>query len=219
MQKEQTEMNGRNASLSGCNQHGFTLIEAMISLALTSLLLLGGMKLATTALFQHRAVNEHYAFWQQMSVASHILRQELHKAGYNGQKGQSARLAGCETILSVSPDHHSLAFTYLKNKEGSEYQTIAYQKKKNQLVLCEKVTSQPVSLNEALASTQMAPCYPVFDSRSITIGRFDAQITVLKNSADVPVLDVLNLTLSASSVMHPELIWSQVIQQPLRNWR
>lgn len=208
-------MNGRTVS----PQSGFGLVETLISLALTSLLILGVSQFTLFEMQQHSQFNQHYFLQQQLSVALDILRQELLRAGYNGDKGESIALAGSDELVVVNGDNSALAFTYCKEINANEYQTVAYQKQENKLLLCEKTTSSILNFSEALASDYTAPCYSVFDSHSIQVDNFVAKTISLANTADIPKLDVLQLTVSVSLVVNPDVQLVKTIEQPLRNWR
>ncbi len=208
-------MNGRIVS----PQRGGGLVETLISLALTSLLILGVSQFTLFEIRQHSQLNQHYFLQQQLSVALDILRQELLRAGYNGDKGESIALADCDELVAVNDEHSALAFTYRKEISATEYQTVTYQRQENKLLLCEKTTSSILHFSEALASDYTAPCYSVFDSHSIQIDNFVAKTVTLANAADIPKLDVLQLTISASLVADSNVQLVKTIEQPLRNWR
>lgn len=208
-------MNGRIVS----PQSGFGLVETLISLALTSLLILGVSQFTLFEMQQHSQINQHYFLRQQLSVALDILRQELLLAGYNSDKGESIALADRDELVAVNSENSALAFTYRKGINANEYQTVAYQKQENKLLLCEKTTSSILNFSEALASDYTSPCYSVFDSHSIQIDNFVAKTITLANVANIPKRDVLQLTISASLVADSDVQLVKTIEQPLGNWR
>lgn len=198
---------------------GFSLLETMLSLALSALLLVGVSKWVVTEVSQQRLFGERDVLKRQVSLALDIAGQEVLKAGYNANNGSSLSLSGTDALVAVNESNNAFGFTYLNDDGTGTYRTVSYQQKDQKLVLCEKTTNTLLSLHDALASNKGSPCYSVFDHNTIHVEQFNAEKVTLLDDSGAATLDVLLLTLSLSLASSPRVLLVKNVDIPLRNRR
>jgi prepilin-type N-terminal cleavage/methylation domain-containing protein len=79
-----------------CHQHGFTLVEIMVSLTLTTILILGTVTLHSHAIQTARTIERRAALEERATFALALMEEDLRMAGFWGLHTDAALLTGAD---------------------------------------------------------------------------------------------------------------------------
>ncbi len=156
------------------SSRGFSLLELLIALGLTSLTLI---VMGTLFVSGHKAARHHaYQLMLANSINSALdmLVNDIRRAGFDDASGDSVKFAGASHSVLVAADGLSAAMIYRRHDvvSGSLYQYISYRFDNESLQVCETQTSLSHALLDVNA---IGPCYHVVDENNIRIRHFKFQ--------------------------------------------
>ena len=206
-------------------QRGTSLIEFLISSAISVVII--GMVIGM--LTHHNRVSVRRAnelmLVQNTNSVLQTMKQDLHRAGYNGSFSTRAILSGATQTYHVRVDNQTslIAYAYLSGEVGTEqaYTNVVYQRETQSpdlLKVCEKKLPYVMSVNEAenfnvhFGNT----CNTLFDRRRIVVASFALDVERLSGLSLSSAL--VTITLSTTLSTQPQVTQSLSFTIKQRNW-
>jgi len=197
---------------------GSSLIEFMIAAMLGSIALIIVSGVYVSA--QKSATNKikQILLIQNMSSVLQQLKEDVQRAGFNGEQLTSAKLMDSTTVVEVDSENSRIGYVYKIFSNGNEkYRHVVYRldTSGDNLVLCEKHHTSLLSVAQAADSGFKGNCYSIFDSQEILVKDFSMDEQVLENVAKT---SLITLHLTAALATEPRVEHSMKVQLKQRNW-
>ncbi len=197
---------------------GSSLVEFMIAATLGSiaLMIVGGVYVSSQKSATHKI--KQILLIQNMSSVLQQLKEDVQRAGFNGERLTSAKLTDSTDVVEVGSDNALIGYVYEVVSNGSEkYRHVVYRLDEtgNNLVLCEKHHTQLLSIAQASDSGFKGNCYSIFDSQQIQIKDFSIDKQLI---GDVAKTSLITVQLTAALATKPTVEHSMQVQLKQRNW-
>lgn len=202
-----------------CTQ-GSTLIEMLVASTLGVIVIgtIGSVFVTNQRLSSEKSLE--LLLSQNLFSATQMMKEEIWRAGYDSDSGQSVKLSGAiNTIYTFqsSASESYMGFVYHQNSISSAYRNIVYQFKDNKLNYCQEESPDLFDIN--LISTMgmgTMTCESLFFDKQIQVDNFSVAVTEVSNSqAHSQKVDI---TLEASLV-NADVSQTVVTSAVQRNWQ
>lgn len=165
------------------NQQGVTLVELLVA-SLVGLIVLG--TIGTVFIQGYKLTNERskqLLLEQSLSSVMMQIKEDIHRAGFNADKGHSALLSGAVTSIHVDPEQELIGYVYRLESEGAEsYRNVVFKREESteseqgsMLKICEKLSSLPLTIEAAALSGGGGFCFNLFNPNQISISSFSVE--------------------------------------------
>ncbi|MCY9863363.1 pilus assembly protein PilW [Vibrio coralliirubri] len=202
---------------------GSTLVEMMAASAIGVIVIgtIGSVFITNQRLSSEKSLEVLLS--QNLFSTAQMMKEEILRAGYNANAGQSVKLSGASNTIyaqQVSTDEAYLGFVYLQNSTSSAYRNIVYQFKDNKLNYCLGESTDLLAIDEKPFSNASGDvtmtCQSLFFERQIQIDAFSVSVEDISSSQASS--QRVNMTLEASLVNADlsQKVMTSVVQ---RNWQ
>lgn len=202
---------------------GSTLVEMMVASAIGVIVIgtIGSVFITNQRLSSEKSLEVLLS--QNLFSTAQMMKEEILRAGYNANAGQSVTLSGAPNTIyaqQVSADEAYLGFVYLQNSTSSAYRNIVYQFKDNKLNYCLGESTDLLAIDEKPFSNTSGDvtmmCQSLFFERQIQIDAFSVSVEDISSSQASS--QRINMTLEASLVNADlsQKVMTSVVQ---RNWQ
>lgn len=202
---------------------GSTLVEMMAASAIGVIVIgtIGSVFITNQRLSSEKSLEVLLS--QNLFSTAQMMKEEVLRAGYNANAGQSVKLSGASNTIyaqQVSADEAYLGFVYLQNSTSSAYRNIVYQFKDNKLNYCLGESTDLLAIDEKPFSNASGDvtmtCQSLFFERQIQIDAFSVSVEDISSSQASS--QRINMTLEASLVNADlsQKVMTSVVQ---RNWQ
>lgn len=202
---------------------GSTLVEMMVASAIGVIVIgtIGSVFITNQRLSSEKSLEVLLS--QNLFSTAQMMKEEILRAGYNANAGQSVKLSGAPNTIyaqQISADEAYLGFVYLQNSTSSAYRNIVYQFKDNKLNYCLGESTDLLAIDEKPFSNASGDvtmtCQSLFFERQIQIDAFSVSVEDISSSQASS--QRINMTLEASLVNADlsQKVMTSVVQ---RNWQ
>ncbi|CDT81224.1 Putative Tfp pilus assembly protein PilW [Vibrio coralliirubri] len=202
---------------------GSTLVEMMVASAIGVIVIgtIGSVFVTNQRLSSEKSLE--LLLSQNLFATSQMMKEEIWRAGYDADSGQSVKLSGAaNTIYTFQSSAHEsyVGFAYLQNSASSAYRNIVYQFKENKLNYCQGESTKLLAINEKpfsnVSGEVTMTCQSLFFERQIQVDDFSLSIGELTNS--YATSQKVDMVLEASLVNADvsQRVVTSVVQ---RNWQ
>ena len=202
---------------------GSTLVEMMAASAIGVIVIgtIGSVFITNQRLSSEKSLEVLLS--QNLFSTAQMMKEEILRAGYNANAGQSVKLSGAPNTIyaqQVSADEAYLGFVYLQNSTSSAYRNIVYQFKDNKLNYCLGESTDLLAIDEKpfsnVSGDVTMTCQSLFFERQIQIDAFSVSVEDISSSQASS--QRINMTLEASLVNADlsQKVMTSVVQ---RNWQ
>lgn len=197
---------------------GSSLVEFMIAAMLGSiaLIIVGGVYVSSQKSATHKI--KQILLIQNISSVLQQLKEDVQRAGFNGERLTSAKLTDSTAVVAVDSENSRIGYVYKVVSNGSEkYRHVVYRldSSGDKLVLCEKHHPDLLSIAQASDSGFKGNCYSVFDAQQIRVKDFSMDALVIENIATTSLITV---HLTAALATEPTVEHSMKVEIKQRNW-
>lgn len=202
---------------------GSTLVEMMVASAIGVIVIgtIGSVFITNQRLSSEKSLE--LLLSQNLFSTTQMMKEEIWRAGYNSDSGQSVKLSGASDTIyvrQVSADEVYLGFAYLQNSASSAYRSIVYQFKDNKLNYCQGESTQLLATDEKPFSNASGDvtmtCQSLFFERQIQVDSFSVSTEGMSNSqASSQKVDMM-LEASLVNADVSQKVMTTVVQ---RNWQ
>lgn len=177
------------------SQTGLSMLEVLvgsliglITLAVIGAVFVGGLRLAS-----HNS--KRLLLIQSLSIAMEQIKRDVRRAGFNDGQGVAVKLSGSLDTIYVDKENRQLGYVYrlLSSAQGTyrnvvfKHHTSSNSSIGNQLKVCEKYSSTPLSITSAALSGWEGNCYNLFDPNQISITSFEVSSEVVSDDQHISV--------------------------------
>ncbi|CAH6924784.1 Type IV fimbrial biogenesis protein PilW [Vibrio chagasii] len=202
---------------------GSTLVEMMVASAIGVIVIgtIGSVFITNQRLSSEKSLEVLLS--QNLFSTAQMMKEEILRAGYNANAGQSVKLSGAPNTIyaqQISADEAYLGFVYLQNSTSSAYRNIVYQFKDNKLNYCLGESTDLLAIDEKpfsnVSGDVTMTCQSLFFERQIQIDAFSVSVEDISSSQVSS--QRINMTLEASLVNADlsQKVMTSVVQ---RNWQ
>ena len=202
---------------------GSTLVEMMVASAIGVIVIgtIGSVFITNQRLSSEKSLEVLLS--QNLFSTAQMMKEEILRAGYNANAGQSVKLSGAPNTIyaqKISADEAYLGFVYLQNSTSSAYRNIVYQFKDNKLNYCLGESTDLLAIDEKpfsnVSGDVTMTCQSLFFERQIQIDAFSVSVEDISSSQVSS--QRINMTLEASLVNADlsQKVMTSVVQ---RNWQ
>ncbi|NOI38811.1 pilus assembly protein PilW [Vibrio sp. 070316B] len=202
---------------------GSTLVEMMVASAIGVIVIgtIGSVFITNQRLSSEKSLEVLLS--QNLFSTAQMMKEEILRAGYNANAGQSVKLSGAPNTIyaqKISADEAYLGFVYLQNSTSSAYRNIVYQFKDNKLNYCLGESTDLLAIDEKpfsnVSGDVTMTCQSLFFERQIQIDAFSVSVEDISSSQASS--QRINMTLEASLVNADlsQKVMTSVVQ---RNWQ
>ncbi|MCG9607411.1 pilus assembly protein PilW [Vibrio alginolyticus] len=202
---------------------GSTLVEMMVASAIGVIVIgtIGSVFITNQRLSSEKSLEVLLS--QNLFSTAQMMKEEILRAGYNANAGQSVKLSGAPNTIyaqQISADEAYLGFVYLQNSTSSAYRNIVYQFKDNKLNYCLGESTDLLAIDEKpfsnVSGDVTMTCQSLFFERQIQIDAFSVSVEDISSSQASS--QRINMTLEASLVNADlsQKVMTSVVQ---RNWQ
>ncbi|CAH6798100.1 Type IV fimbrial biogenesis protein PilW [Vibrio chagasii] len=202
---------------------GSTLVEVMVASAIGVIVIgtIGSVFITNQRLSSEKSLEVLLS--QNLFSTAQMMKEEILRAGYNANAGQSVKLSGAPNTIyaqKISADEAYLGFVYLQNSTSSAYRNIVYQFKDNKLNYCLGESTDLLAIDEKpfsnVSGDVTMTCQSLFFERQIQIDAFSVSVEDISSSQASS--QRINMTLEASLVNADlsQKVMTSVVQ---RNWQ
>ncbi|CAH6905303.1 Type IV fimbrial biogenesis protein PilW [Vibrio chagasii] len=202
---------------------GSTLVEMMVASAIGVIVIgtIGSVFITHQRLSSEKSLEVLLS--QNLFSTAQMMKEEILRAGYNANAGQSVKLSGAPNTIyaqKISADEAYLGFVYLQNSTSSAYRNIVYQFKDNKLNYCLGESTDLLAIDEKpfsnVSGDVTMTCQSLFFERQIQIDAFSVSVEDISSSQASS--QRINMTLEASLVNADlsQKVMTSVVQ---RNWQ
>lgn len=202
---------------------GSTLVEMMVASAIGVIVIgtIGSVFITNQRLSSEKSLEVLLS--QNLFSTAQMMKEEILRAGYNANAGQSVKLSGAPNTIyaqQISADEAYLGFVYLQNSTSSAYRNIVYQFKDNKLNYCLGESTDVLAIDEKpfsnVSGDVTMTCQSLFFERQIQIDAFSVSVEDISSSQASS--QRINMTLEASLVNADlsQKVMTSVVQ---RNWQ
>ncbi len=196
---------------------GFSLVEFMVAALLGSIALItiGSVLIATQKSASEK--NKQIMLLQNMSTALQQLKEDVLRAGFDGDLAASAKFSGVPGVTYSQTNPDALGYVYkVRTGNTPEYRHVVYwlNSSNSNLILCEK--SNAAFLSVYAAANSRGHCYSVFDPKQISVSQFSVTHHQLENSVKSAFIII---RLSAFLTKDPLIKQHLEIKVTQRNWQ
>jgi type IV pilus assembly protein PilW len=198
-----------------------TLIEALVSMVLSSLIILTISMLMSFELHTASHFIQRMQLQRELASAIQLMQNDLRRAGANRAGDGSIALRQMKQLIAVTQAPTRIGYAYRVAKSGaSQYRQVVYQLVHQSghalLQLCETYTAQPLTLTEAGRSSLGSPCFSMFDSQQIQVASF--QVIYRSLGSAVSQSGWVSVHLAIFWVHDPTIRASMHFSVMQRNW-
>lgn len=180
-----------------------TLVECLVSMAMSVLVIMALISLLLHNAKIANASNKRRLLIQSTHSVVQMMKQDLYRAGYGGELGQSIKVLGADDVYHIisQPNTSLVAYAYLAGELGTEeaYTNVVYQRDErypNQLRICEIKLPRVMSRIEAQAFNAHFgnTCNTLFDHKQILVTAFDVNKQTLIAGSTLSQLLLISVT-------------------------
>lgn len=157
---------------------------------------------------------------QNLFATTQMMKEELWRAGYDADSGQSVKLSGAANTIYTfqsSASESYVGFVYRQNSASSAYRNIVYQFKGNKLNYCQEESSYLLDITQITSSGLGAmTCESLFFEKQIEVELFLVSVTELSNSLATSQRVDIALEASLVNADESQRVVTSVVQ---RNWQ
>lgn len=212
-------------TVRNCRQRGASLVELLIAsimgvmaIGVIGSVFISGQKLATER-------GKQLLLAQNLSSTVQQIKEDIHRAGFNGVAPASAVLSGATSPLHIENEPGLLGYVYRIASTGSDsFRNIVYKREESEiselgdsLKLCEKHTSEPLSISSASSSGLGGYCFNLFNPKQISVTGFSLNKEVIKGGEAEKLM--VNISIHAHLVTDTEITYQANVTTLLRNWQ
>ena len=189
-------------------QNGSSLIELLVAstIGLVALILIGSIYIKGQHLYADRS--QKLLLIQELNDALRFIKEESHRAGYNGDSHYSAVLSGASNIIHVSGSQ--MSYVYKTSESPKNWRGVSIKSASNSLKICTK--SNLVSIPNINFCTRF---YSLLDTNIISVTDFTLEQTILGGSVSSAHLSIS----TTAKLKHASHQYSSEIKIMQRNWR
>lgn len=141
---------------------GMTLPEVIVTLFLSSLLILSLAQIVATQLKNTQRLSRRVYLQRQLVTVLQMIRNDMRRAGYNINTGNSAVFRQADHVVSVSAGADQIGYVYRLSSSGAgQFRQVVYKLSSSEpvsrLLLCEKYSASPVTMAEVAQSDRQSP--------------------------------------------------------------
>ncbi|MEF1288413.1 pilus assembly protein PilW [Vibrio sp. M260118] len=184
------------------HQYGNTLIELQIA-SLVGLMVLG--TIGSVFIQGFKLTNERskqLLLEQSLSTVMMQIKEDIHRAGFNTDQGHTAVLSGALATIHVDPEQELVGYVYHIESEGTEsFRNVVFKREESSspsggsmLKICEKHSSQPLSVEAVALSGPGGFCFNLFNPKQISISNFSVQSQTVASEMMSSRMVTLSLT-------------------------
>ena len=202
---------------------GSTLVEMMVASAIGVIVIgtIGSVFITNQRLSSEKSLE--LLLSQNLFSTTQMMKEEIWRAGYNADAGQSLKLSGASNTIytqQVSADEAYLGFVYLQNSASSAYRNIVYQFKDNKLNYCLGESTDILAIDEKPFSNTSGDvtmtCQSLFFERQIQVDAFSVSVEDLSSSQASSQRIDMTLEASLVNANQSQKVMTSVVQ---RNWQ
>lgn len=188
-------------------QCGISLIELLVAstIGIIVLTLIGSIYLKGQKLYADRSQN--LLLIQELNDALRLIKEESHRAGFNGSSHYSAILSGASNVIHVSDDQ--LSYVYKTSELPEQWRGISIKYASDTLKICTK-SNLPL-IPDIHFCTRF---YSLLDTDIMTMTDFSLIQTSLNHSVSSAYLSI-SATVKLENTSHQH---SSQIKLTQRNW-
>lgn len=199
---------------SSYDQKGASLVELMVAsmLGVIAIAIVGGVFISGQKVAKEKSLQ--LLLLQNLTSTMQVFKDDLLRAGFDNNNGQSLKLSGAVNTLQVDGSA-VIGFVYFRagSNNHQDIRNIVYRKKGDKLQLCEKGTTEAQGV---MALSDINSCYSLLDDKVIKVEEFVVTPSNLsKGTIQSAIVDV-KITASIPNVGISESIHMKIKQ---RNWQ
>ncbi len=197
---------------------GRSLVEFMIAAMLGSIALIIVASVYVSAQKSAADKIKKILLVQSMSSVLQQLKEDVQRAGFNGDLLTSAKMTDSITVVNVDSENSRIGYVYkVVSNGGEKYRHVVYRLdvSGDNLVLCEKHHTELLSIAQASDSGFMGNCYSIFDSQQILVKDFSMEQQLLENVAKS---SFITLHLTAVLAREQTVEHRMEVKLKQRNW-
>ncbi|NOH26272.1 PilW family protein [Vibrio europaeus] len=212
-------------TVRNCRQCGASLVELLIAsimgvmaIGVIGSVFISGQKLATER-------GKQLLLAQNLSSTLLQIKEDIHRAGFNGVATTPALLSGATSHLYIDNELGVLGYVYRIASTGSaSFRNTVYKREESEttelgdsLKLCEKHTSEPLSISSASSSGLGGYCFNLFNPKQISVTEFYLNKEIVKGGE--AETRMVTISIHAHLVTDAEITYQANVTTLLRNWQ
>jgi prepilin-type N-terminal cleavage/methylation domain-containing protein len=200
-------------------EQGLTLIELMIGLSLGCVVLLCVFHLLMMGLSSAKKIDYITQVDRKLNEVHQLIYHELRRAGHQINQASVSQFSDSDHVVYVNSNGDRIGVVYQVKTSGDEafrHVMFLFDESNNNIKVCDKYASSPLTLEQASQSTRSAPCFTLFDRMSFKVDRFHGQFFTL-NSDDAQS-GVIAVEIMLSSVIDPSVAQQVSFRVTQRSW-
>jgi len=212
-------------TVRNCRQRGASLVELLIAsimgvmaIGVIGTVFTSGQKLATER-------GKQLLLAQNLSSTLLQIKEDIHRAGFNGIAAIPAQLSGATSHLYIDNELGVLGYVYRIASTGSaSFRNVVYKREESETIelgdslkLCEKHTSEPLSISSASSSGLGGYCFNLFNPKQISVTEFSLNKEVVKGGEAETLM--VTISIHAHLLSDTEITYQSNLTVLLRNWQ
>ncbi|MGR6860847.1 PilW family protein [Aliivibrio salmonicida] len=189
-------------------QNGSSLVELLVAstIGLIALMLIGSIYVKGQRLYADRSQN--LLLIQELNDALRFIKEESHRAGYNGDSHYSAMLSGASNVIHVSGSQ--MSYVYKTSESPQKWRGVSIKSASDSLKICTKSNLEYIpSINFCTRF------YSLLDTNIIRVTDFTLEQKFLGSSISSAHLSIS----TTAKLKHTSHQYSSEIKIMQRNWR